>query len=134
MADELKRQHEIDHPNYQYCPRRPSERRRRQPRIRADQVRFLGATKEGSQRLTSSWDGPEPGWLAVDDHLLQLFDGYGMMSGPGTVGPQPRYDNFDFDNLVDGQLNRVELPDMAISPSESNEFDAEFTIEELLNI
>ncbi|KAJ5118605.1 hypothetical protein N7526_010242 [Penicillium atrosanguineum] len=134
MADEMKRQHEIDHPNYQYCPRRPSERRRRQPRIRADELKFLGANKEGAQRLTDAWTGSEPGWVHVDDQLLRLFDGYGMMSGPGTVGPQPRYDNFDFTNLVDDQLNRLELPDMALSPLSNNEFDAEFNMEELLNI
>jgi len=133
LADELKRQHEVDHPDYQYSPRRPGERRRRQPRIHAKNLKFLGATTEGTRRLVNSYAGPRRGWVDVDDQLLRLFDGHGMMFGPSAVGPQLCPDSGDFDMLVDDQVDRVRTFDL-ISTVNANDFDIDFNMDELLNI
>jgi hypothetical protein len=54
LADHLKRQHAIDHPNYQYAPRRPSERKRRATRARSNNLTASGAEELfGSSQFTS---------------------------------------------------------------------------------
>lgn len=130
----MKRQHELDHPDYQYSPRRPGERRRRRPRIHANKLQFLGANMEGTQRLVNAWTGRNHGYVEVDDQLLRIFDGHGMLFGPCTVGPQPGNNNEDFNILVLDQLDRIPSQDLSFSPLNTNDFDANFNMDELLNL
>lgn len=76
LADDLKREHAIKHPDYQYAPRRPSDRKRRAPRIR---------TSNGERY---NFNVPNDGSLIeVDDIFMSDLSNEGLLFGPNGVEP-----------------------------------------------
>lgn len=77
LADDLKREHAIKHPDYQYAPRRPSDRRRRAPRTR---------TRNGGSRY--NFNVPDDNSLIeVDDIFMSDLSNEGLLFGPNGVEP-----------------------------------------------
>lgn len=77
LADDLKREHAIKHPDYQYAPRRPSDRKRRAPRVR---------NSKGEYRY--SFNVPDDGSLIdVDDIFMSDLSNEGLLFGPNGVEP-----------------------------------------------
>ncbi|KAF4769003.1 hypothetical protein HAV15_008980 [Penicillium sp. str.  len=77
LADDLKREHAIKHPDYQYAPRRPSDRKRRAPRIR---------TRNGGSCY--NFNVPDDGSLIdVDDIFMSDLSNDGLLFGPNGVEP-----------------------------------------------
>ncbi|KAJ5425598.1 High mobility group superfamily [Penicillium sp. CMV-2018d] len=77
LADDLKREHAIKHPDYQYAPRRPGDRKRRAPRIR---------THNGGSRY--NFNVPDDNSLIeVDDILMSDLSNDGLLFGPNGVEP-----------------------------------------------
>ncbi|KAJ5372202.1 High mobility group superfamily [Penicillium concentricum] len=89
LADDLKKEHAIKHPDYQYAPRRPSERRRRIPRIRTS---YTTSDNDYQYPCTAAIDFDED----FDEHLIPIDDNYlsdlsnnGLLFGPNGVEPLP---------------------------------------------
>ncbi|KAJ5124711.1 High mobility group superfamily [Penicillium bovifimosum] len=118
LADQLKREHAVKHPNYQYAPRRPSERKRRGPRANAETIRYVDQEPafqhalESSERIGKDW------YIEIDDKLVGMLNDKGLLWGPNGVAPEPdSYSQTELismandltsgDNLVtlDGTLN-----------------------------
>lgn len=77
LAEDLKREHAIKHPDYQYSPRRPADRKRRTPRVR---------TNNGSTYY--DFDAPYDGSLIeVDDIFMSDLNDEDLLFGPNGVQP-----------------------------------------------
>lgn len=79
LADDLKREHAIKHPDYQYAPRRPSERKRRAPRTRAS---CLPVAQEDSNYVDVDDE-----LLTIDDKFMSELHSNGLLFGPNGVEP-----------------------------------------------
>lgn len=101
LADDLKREHAIKHPDYQYAPRRPSERKRRTPRVSTHDMSFLRDDPNFQQILSQAQAAPDDDhFLPVDDKFMQMLNDKGMFYGPNGV--EPLQDNF-------GQAERQQI-------------------------
>ncbi|KAJ5427921.1 High mobility group superfamily [Penicillium cf. griseofulvum] len=80
LANDLKREHAIKHPDYQYAPRRPEDRRRRtRPRATATVDDFQSdPTEEFDDNL-----------IPIDDEFMSILSNNGMLFGPNGVEPLP---------------------------------------------
>ncbi|KAJ5801336.1 High mobility group superfamily [Penicillium psychrosexuale] len=79
LADDLKREHAIKHPDYQYAPRRPSERKRRTPRTRAS---CLPVAQEDSNYVDV-----DDQLMTIDDKFMSELHSNGYLFGPNGVEP-----------------------------------------------
>ncbi|KAJ5854505.1 High mobility group superfamily [Penicillium rubens] len=68
LADELKKEHAIKHPDYQYAPRRPSERKRRTPPFPYQLPAFYRT-------------------ISIDDNFITELNDNGLLFGPNGVEP-----------------------------------------------
>jgi len=62
-ADEIKSKHEKDHPNYQYQPRKPSEKKRRMTKRKAERMAVVQST---TSQATVASQQPLPNMLIND--------------------------------------------------------------------
>lgn len=133
LAEEKKRLHSQAHPNYQYAPRRPGEKLRRQsPRIRASSVPFFNKTAAGQARLKNAEENDD-GWIDVDGDCIDIFDELGLMYGPSALPPIPSYDSPDFHAIVDMQCGeRVGLQTVHYENLDGTEFEPGFPMDTLL--
>ncbi|KAJ5594450.1 uncharacterized protein N7459_000658 [Penicillium hispanicum] len=135
LADQMKRQHAIDHPDYQYSPRRPGEKPRRRSRIHGMAIPFIAAHTAGQTRLAQSLISENPGFLDVDDGLIDMLDDADMIFGPNSIAPVSVPDNeAEFARLVQDQLNRIPAETVNFQPLNGNEFDPNLNLEELLQL
>ncbi|KAJ5154165.1 High mobility group superfamily [Penicillium coprophilum] len=88
LADDLKKEHAIKHPDYQYAPRRPSERRRRAPRIRTNYQPFRNDDSQCIGGVDFDEDFDEH-LIAIDDDYLSELSNNGILFGPNGVEPLP---------------------------------------------
>lgn len=127
LADELKRQHAIDHPDYQYAPRRPHERRRRRTtaRVHTKNLPFLKQDEkdlEYLKRVTNDNDMVE-----VDEEFLNILGDRGMLEGAVGLAPILVPDNgAEFDAIVNEQLDGQEIETLVYDPLLSDQLDQEF--------
>ncbi|KGO71276.1 High mobility group, superfamily [Penicillium italicum] len=82
LADDLKREHAIKHPDYQYAPRRPSERKRRTPRARAS---FLPYARNVSQY--QNFNDFDDELVSIDDKFMSELSNNDFLFGPNGVEP-----------------------------------------------
>ncbi|CAG8908761.1 unnamed protein product [Penicillium egyptiacum] len=85
LADDLKKEHAIKHPDYQYTPRRPSERKHRTPRARASCLPFVEVDSH-CQEMTDDLDA-EDQLISVDDKYISELNKKGLLFGPNGVEP-----------------------------------------------
>ncbi|CAG8087708.1 unnamed protein product [Penicillium nalgiovense] len=85
LADELKKEHAIKHPDYQYAPRRPSERKRRTPRARASCLPFLQADSHYDEMIDDA--DFEDRSISIDDNFVTELNEDGLLFGPNGVEP-----------------------------------------------
>lgn len=83
LADDLKREHAIKHPDYQYAPRRPSERRRRTPRARTNCLPFV----HGASHYQNADDEFDDQLISIDDKFMSLLSNNELLFGPNGVEP-----------------------------------------------
>ncbi|KAJ5271308.1 High mobility group superfamily [Penicillium chrysogenum] len=85
LADELKKEHAIKHPDYQYAPRRPSERKRRTPRSRANCLPFVQADSHYEDMFDDA--DFEDRTISIDDNFITELNDNGLLFGPNGVEP-----------------------------------------------
>lgn len=135
LADKMKQQHAIDHPDYQYSPRRPGEKPRRRSRIHTMAIPYIAGNTTGATRLAHSWASGERGYLDVDDELINILDEFDLIFGPNSVAPISVPDNeAEFARLVQDQINRIPAETVNFQPLSGNEFDPELNLEELVHL
>lgn len=83
LADDLKREHAIKHPDYQYAPRRPSERKRRTTRPARANCPPHARYASPYQYLNAYEDGSVP----IDDTFMSELSNSGLLFGPNGVEP-----------------------------------------------
>ncbi|KAJ5710807.1 mating-type HMG-box protein MAT1-2 [Penicillium malachiteum] len=138
LSQKMKAEHERAHPDYQYSPRRPGERRTRRSRIRVrtDSVEdFMVDTARGEQRLRDSilGNGPNPwdsnGFVDIDEELMTILDDHNLLRGFNAIFPnmgQPLCDE-EFAAMVDAQVNGEPIERLQWTPLKGDEFGPEFT-------
>ena len=105
LAEELKKQHLRDHPDYQYQPRKPTEKKRRMTRRRAEALAMSGESSaitevqamdgEPSTASDDSALNGGPSTIAANDALaiLQSINDGSNTDYAASVQPEP----FDFE-------------------------------------
>jgi len=114
LADELKRKHAIEHPDYQYAPRRPSERKRRATRVRNENLTYVEgdpAYEElfGNTQVTQDVDQS----VTVDENFMGEMD---VQSLDFEMLP-PSLFNESSQAIVNFQLSRDGFSSMEYSPT-----------------
>lgn len=92
-SEEVKRQHAIDHPGYQYQPRKPSEKKKRMTRNKITKLSHRAAGAPSS--ITASLEAPQNPFdqFAIDPTLAQYPN---VFSGFGTIAEDvPTFDAVD---------------------------------------
>lgn len=133
LADELRRRHEIEHPEYRYAPRRPNQIPRRTKIKMTEKFNFLGASNHGAQRIhqASNNDGMI---YDLDTNFVEMLDEFDMLFGPQSCVPKLVTPNDDFEELVNDQVQRVPTEDIHFTPLNGTEFDPNFKLDNLLNL
>ncbi|OQE16870.1 hypothetical protein PENFLA_c026G03890 [Penicillium flavigenum] len=85
LADELKKEHAIKHPDYQYAPRRPSERKRRTPRSRVSCLPFVQADSHYEEMFDDA--DFEDRSISIDNNFITELNDNGLLFGPNGVEP-----------------------------------------------
>ncbi|KAJ5555549.1 High mobility group superfamily [Penicillium sp. DV-2018c] len=98
LAETLKREHAIKHPDYQYAPRRPSERKRRATRVTAKTIGYVDQDPIFQSALSRSQFIGEEQYIPIDDKLLNMLDDKGLLYGPNGVAPEP--DSYSQSDLI----------------------------------
>lgn len=133
LAGEKKRLHAKTYPNYQYSPRRPSEKVRRTPRIHMNNLPWLGGHPLGQQLVADAFNSN--GYIPIDKDFLAAMDAFGILHGPNGVAPMPVNDTFHFESDVEKQVARCTTMEVARwVPLQGNEFDDAFPMDELLDL
>ncbi|KAJ6032292.1 mating-type HMG-box protein MAT1-2 [Penicillium herquei] len=142
LSEKMKAEHARAHPDYQYSPRRPGEKRTRRSRIRVrtDSVEdFMVDTPRGEQRLRDSilGNGPNPwdcnGFVDIDEELMMILDDHNLLHGLNGIFPamDPPLSNEEFAAIVDAQVNGESLQKLRWTPLKGDEFGSEFTEAEM---
>jgi hypothetical protein len=98
LAEDLKREHAIKHPDYQYAPRRPSERKRRASRVNAKALGYVDRDPVYQEALKNSEFIGEEQYIPVDDKLVNMLNDRGLLWGPTGVAPE--LDNYNQPELI----------------------------------
>ncbi|KXG45749.1 High mobility group, superfamily [Penicillium griseofulvum] len=117
LANDLKREHAIKHPDYQYAPRRPEDRRRRtRPRAAAAIAAMESdPTEEFDENL-----------IPIDDEFMSTLSDTDMLFGPNGAepipAPWPYYDRMEISNeLASGKrFKSMEYIPMPFDSDESS--------------
>lgn len=108
QADQLKKKHAEDYPNYQYTPRKPSEKKRRAPSRQYKHVKANGLVESpaSATSVASNASTPvmstrfQPGNLGLPGHLNEV-NGMNVVLGPNAVMDEQFNFNADaFDALI----------------------------------
>ncbi|KAJ6115058.1 mating-type HMG-box protein MAT1-2 [Penicillium sp. IBT 16267x] len=136
LAAQVKAQHALDFPDYQYSPRRPGEKLTRRSRVPAEVVDFIGDAQQGAQRLQDTVQGDgHTSWdfnfnLDMDQEFVNMLD------GPNGIHLSYSLDH-DFSAMVNTQVQRETIETLRRPPLQGNEFDPMFSqenINALLNL
>lgn len=110
LAERMKQEHALNHPEYHFTPRRPRDIRRRAARVhptcQASDLAFLAGTTAGNAVLaTQDADGN----IAVTTQVIDCLADHGYIYGPNGLAPIriPDANNCPpFSNIVEQQINR----------------------------
>ncbi|KAL1998214.1 hypothetical protein VTN02DRAFT_6634 [Thermoascus thermophilus] len=111
LADEIKRKHAADYPDYQYAPRKPSEKKRRSTsrNISTKGQRNLRPLPEASSSVPSAISAPtEQSGLTIRDidNIDPMND---ILSFNAALGVDTDYENAEFDSEeFDAMIQRVQ--------------------------
>lgn len=84
LAEEMKRQHAIDYPDYQYSPRRPGEKKRPQTvQVPTNSLEFL----RGNPTADALLNNAPHGLVTVDNQLVDCLDEAGVIQGANGMAP-----------------------------------------------
>ncbi|KAJ5726403.1 uncharacterized protein N7483_007760 [Penicillium malachiteum] len=145
LSEQMKADHARAHPDYQYSPRRPGEkrtRRSRRIRVRTDSVEDLMIeTPRGEQRLRDSilGDGPNPwdcnGFVDIDEEFMTILGDHNLLTGMNGIFSMPDqpFSNDEFAAIVDAQANGGPLQKLRWTSLKGDEFGSEFTEAEMEN-
>lgn len=133
LAEEKKRLHAKTYPDYQYSPRRPSERVRRNHRVHMNTIPWLGQHPLGQQLVNNAVN--DDGFIPIDNEFIAAMDAIGLLSGPNGLAPMRTFDTVnqarDLQQLMTDQLG-MEVAQW--KPLQGNEFDEAFPMDEMLNL
>jgi hypothetical protein len=133
LAEEKKRLHAKAYPDYQYSPRRPSEKVRRTPRIHMNNMPWLGQHPLGQQLVNNAVNNS--GYIPIDEEFIEAMDAMNLLKGPNGVAPTPTYDTFNHASDILRQEARSLVLEVAQwEPLQGNEFDDTFPMDEMLNL
>ncbi|KAJ5639777.1 uncharacterized protein N7484_007639 [Penicillium longicatenatum] len=136
LAAQVKKQHALAFPDYQYSPRRPGERLTRRARVPAEAVGLIGDTRRGTNRLqdTIQGDGPNPwdsnGLIDIDQEFLSMLDQHDMLAGPNGIDISYAQ-NQDFTAMVNTQVRREPIETLRTPPLQGDEFGSMFSEESM---
>lgn len=118
LANELKHQHAIDHPNYQYAPRRPCERKRRATRPRTENSIFQESHISREQHVGGSGVVNNGTYnIEIDADILKLADDPTLF-GPNDQVLTGAFDPIDYCPMsFDGFMNLDNSQDMFVTNS-----------------
>jgi hypothetical protein len=133
LAEERKRLHAQAYPNYQYSPRRPSERVRRTHHVHVNRVPWLGGSTDGQQLINDAVNNTE-GFIPVEPPFISAADATGLIKGPNGIAPSPAHDASNLERCVQQQLDRVVVETVRWEPLQGNEFDDTFPMDEMLDL
>lgn len=110
QADEMKKKHAQDHPNYQYTPRKPSEKKRRAPSRQYKPTQFTLVTEPPASSTSVVSNTPTPsvsaGVQPGDASAPAAMDGMGnVVLGPNDVVDEQFNINADAFNALVQQVN-----------------------------
>ncbi|KAF3403850.1 MAT+ sexual cell fertilization-promoting factor [Penicillium rolfsii] len=133
LAEEKKQLHAIAYPNYQYCPRRPSEKVRRQRKIHVDNMPWLGQHPLGQKLVDDAANNR--GFIPVNEEFIAAIDAIDILRGPNGVAPILPQHNPNVRQDLQSQLDRdMSLTVVQWHPLQGNEFDENFPMSEMLNL
>lgn len=134
LADERARLHKLAHPNYQYSPRRPSEKARRTPRVHMNTMPWLSQHPLGQKLVDTAVNNR--GYIPIDDEFIAAMDAIDLLRGPnGIAPPLPAPDASDVAKDVERQLTDHDaVTAVHWEPLQGNEFDDTFPMDEMLNL
>lgn len=112
IAEHMKREHMIQHPDYQYSPRRPGTKR---VSVRANDCWCLSRDSFGGGaslffHATTGIDGD--GWIDINDNLVSLMNHNEAIQGPNGVASQPRFTVIPPEMRATSALNGVSIEDL----------------------
>ncbi|KAJ5780952.1 High mobility group superfamily [Penicillium paradoxum] len=121
LADDLKREHAIKHPDYQYAPRRPSERRRRITRNNTGGLNILRNDPHYQQMLKQAGSGSgNEQFLSIDDNFLEMLDSNEILYGPNGVAPlEAIFSHNDHQKIAHDLFSGSQLATMDYVPDSS---------------
>lgn len=117
LAEEMKRRHAIDHPDYQYSPRRPGEKRPQTFRYPVDRLPFLRGP-----RANALLNNAPNGLVEINNELIDCLDEMGLIQGPGGLGPlATTVTPARFEELVNYQMEgqAIQTVDYSKNPAEN---------------
>lgn len=114
IAEHMKREHMIQHPDYQYSPRRPGTKR---VSVRAHDCWCLsrdilggGASLFFHATATSEGDGT----LDINDNLVSLMNQQGAIQGPNGIARMPQFTVIPPAMRLASALNGVSIADLGL--------------------
>ncbi|KAJ5738332.1 hypothetical protein N7493_001487 [Penicillium malachiteum] len=142
LSEKMKAEHARAHPDYQYSPRRPGEKRTRRSRVRVrtDSVEdFMVDTARGEQRLRDSilGNGPNPwdcnGFVDIDEEFMMILNDHNLLHGFNGIFPNMEESPGDeeFTAMVNAQVNGEPFQKLRWAPLRGDEFGTEFTEAEM---
>ncbi|KAJ5766483.1 uncharacterized protein N7511_004099 [Penicillium nucicola] len=118
LADDLKKRHSLAHPDYQYTPRRPSERKRRASRAMPTRDNF--AQNEDEDENNDEGDvmlHSRTHCTVVDEDFLDVLGNNGLLYGPNGVEPLPAgYNDYERQQIANDQISGATLCEMEYDP------------------
>lgn len=96
QAEDLKRKHAEEHPDYHYSPRKPSERKRR---ASTRQQTKIGQSTKSPMSTNEASDVSSPGMYAETEMSMPINDGLGSID---MIMPEQQFefDHEAFDTLL----------------------------------
>lgn len=137
----MKRKHAINHPAYQYAPRRPHERRRRNvacltrdKSVNAEALQFMAHDEEGAHFLDNE-AVTQSGRIQIDERCLELLNQHDMLFGANGVQPFAVPDNdSEFEKIVNEQMEGVTtIETLVYDPALAAELEAGFDFSEFVS-
>lgn len=85
IADHMKRQHMIEHPDYQYVPRRPGAAKRQS--VRAQDCWCISRDINGGAQLYFHAVLKGDGLIDINDHFVSVLNNLDALHGPNGLAP-----------------------------------------------
>ncbi|KAJ5306569.1 hypothetical protein PENANT_c031G11292 [Penicillium antarcticum] len=116
LADDLKKRHSLAHPDYQYTPRRPSERKRRASRLVPTQNNVAENEDENDDENDVVLQSSNV-VAVVNEDFMDVLGNNGLLYGPNGVEPLlASYNDFERQQIANDQLSGATFCEMDYTP------------------